>query len=131
MRFRLAFLLTAVILTSGILTASAPVAEAHHSQAAAFFMDRWVDIEGVVQRWLFRNPHPVLFVEVIGENDEPVTWQIEFPPATVLAKRGWNPETFVPGQEIAARGHPSRVPGTYGMAAGAQITREDGSPVGF
>ena len=131
MRFRLAFLLAAVILTGMIFTTGAPATLAHHSQAAAFQMDQWVEIEGVVQRWLFRNPHPVLFVEVIAENDEPVTWQIEFPPATVLAKRGWTPETFVPGQEIAARGHPSRAPGTYGMAAGAQITREDGSPVGF
>ena len=68
-------------------------------------------------------------MEVIGQNNESVTWQIEFAPATVLAKRGWNSETFIPGQDIAARGHPSRVEGTYGMAAGAEITREDGSQV--
>jgi hypothetical protein len=127
--FALATAVLIVVLTSETLTAGVGLATAHHSQAAAFHMDQWVEIEGIVQRWLFRNPHPVLYVEVIGESNEPVTWQIEFAPATVLAKRGWNPETFVPGQDIAARGHPSRAEGTYGMAAGAEITREDDSQV--
>ena len=123
-------ILTAVVLvTTTILGAGVAVATPHHSQAAAFHMNQWIEIEGVVQRWLFRNPHPVLYLEVIGDDDEPVTWQVEFAPATVLAKRGWNAETFLPGQDIAARGHPSRAEGTYGMAAGAEITREDGSRV--
>ena len=69
-----------------------------------------------VQSFLFRNPHPVLYVEVTGEDGEKIVWQIEFPPATVLAKRGWTAESFVPGEVIAARGHPSRIPGTYGIA---------------
>ncbi len=125
----LAVVLTTLVLTTTPMAAGVPVAAAHHSQAAAFHMDQWVEIEGVVQRWLFRNPHPVLYVEVIGDNNEPVTWQIEFPPATILAKRGWDTETFLPGQDIAARGHPSRAEGTYGMAAGAEIIREDGSRV--
>ncbi len=129
MRLSSAFALAAVLLTMATLPSGVPLAAAHHSQAAAFHMDQWVEIEGIVQRWLFRNPHPVLYLEVIGENDEPVTWQIEFAPATVLAKMGWDTETFLPGQDIAARGHPSRAQGTYGMAAGAEITREDGNRV--
>ena len=86
--------LTTVAIISLVFTAGIRTAEAHHSQAAAFHMDRWVEIEGIVQRWLFRNPHPVLYLEVTGENGEPVTWQIEFAPATVLTKRGGTTETF-------------------------------------
>ena len=60
MRLCSAFALAAVVLTTATLTSGVPIAAAHHSQAAAFHMDRWVEIEGIVQRWLFRNPHPVL-----------------------------------------------------------------------
>ncbi len=131
MRPCVAIALVAAVLTTATLTTTLRAAGRvrHHSQAAAFHMDQWVEIEGVVQRWLFRNPHPVLYLEVAGENNDPVIWQIEFAPATVLAKRGWDTETFLPGQDIAARGHPSRAEGTYGMAAGAEITREDGNRV--
>ena len=120
-------LCSSTLLVVGILILTGP-AEAHHSQAAGFYMDQFIEIEGVIQSFLFRNPHPVLYVEVTGEDGEKIVWQIEFPPATVLAKRGWTAESFVPGEVIAARGHPSRVPGTYGIA-GAMITRPDGSPI--
>jgi hypothetical protein len=125
MRIRLTSILAVAVLSFAFSGSGA----GHHSQAAAFFMDQWVEIEGTVRQWLFRNPHPVLYVEVIGENDEPLIWQIEFAPATVLSKRGWTTETFQPGDEIEARGHPSRAPGTHGMAAGAEITRTDGRPI--
>jgi hypothetical protein len=101
---------------------------AHHAQAPFFHQDRTVEVKGVVKKWIFANPHPVLQVEAADESGQKVQWDIQFAPATVLAKRGWNKQTFKPGETVIAKGHPSKAPGTYGMEVGT-ITRGDGSPV--
>jgi hypothetical protein len=99
----------------------------HHAQAPFFHQDRTVEVKGTVQKWLFANPHPVLFVEA-DENGEKVIWQIQFAPASVLGKRGWSKMTFQPGEIVIASGHPSKEPGTHGMEIGV-IKRADGTPV--
>jgi hypothetical protein len=101
---------------------------AHHAQSVFFDQDRTVEVKGVVKRWIFANPHPVLQVEATAENGEKIVWEVQFAPATVLGKRGWNKQTFKPGETVIANGHPSRAPGTYGMEVGT-ITRGDGSPI--
>jgi hypothetical protein len=81
-----------------------------------------------VVRWVFRNPHPVLEVETTSAGGEKVVWEVQFAPATVLAKRGWTEQTFKPGDQVVATGHPSRAPGTYGLEQ-RSIERADGSPI--
>lgn len=107
--------------------AGAP-AYAHHAQAPFFDQDRTVEVRGTVLRWIFRNPHPVLELETVGEDGKKVVWEVQFAPATVLAKRGFTADTFKPGDEIIATGHPSRAPGTYGLEHRG-LERADGSPV--
>jgi hypothetical protein len=105
-------------------------APAHHAQAPFFHQDRTVEIQGTVKNWLFRNPHPVLLVEVTGPNGQTTNWSVLFPPATVLAKRGWSTETFKVGETVIASGHPSRAPNTYGLEH-QRIMRADGTVVRF
>lgn len=116
---RLALLLTIV--------AVAP-AYAHHAVEAFFDQDVEVEVHGVVERWLFRNPHPMLVINATDEAGNVVQWQVHFAPATVLSKRGFSPATFQPGDEVIATGHPSRQPGTHGLE-NRGITHADGSPV--
>ena len=104
-----------------------PVA-AHHAQTPFFDQDRTVEVRGIVIRWVFRNPHPVLEVEAADEAGKKVLWEVQFAPATVLAKRGWTESTFKPGEAVVATGHPSRAPGTFGLEH-RSIERADGSPV--
>lgn len=101
---------------------------AHHAQAPFFHQDRLVEVRGTVQRWIFRNPHPVLEVETTDAEGATVVWEVQFAPATVLAKRGWSETTFLAGDEVVATGHPSRAPGTYGLEH-RSIERADGSPI--
>ncbi len=101
---------------------------AHHATTAFYHQDQWVEFEGVVQEWLFRNPHPVLYVEAPDADGEIRVFEIGFPPATVLAKRGGSRETFREGEVIRARGNPSRAAGTYGVSR-ATIHRADGTEV--
>jgi hypothetical protein len=111
-----------------VVAAAAWPAAAHHAQAPFFDQERTVEVRGTVVRWIFRNPHPVLEVEVRSENGEKVVWAVQFAPATVLAKRGWTDQTFRPGDAVVATGHPSRAPGTYGLEHRG-LTRADGSPI--
>lgn len=103
-------------------------AVAHHAQAPFFDQEKTVEVRGKVVRWFFRNPHPVLEVETRLESGETVVWEVQFAPATVLAKRGWTDATFKPGDEVVATGHPSRAPGTYGLEH-QTLERADGSPI--
>ena len=120
------YFVSGLILTS--LCLSALPGFAHHATTAFYHQDQWVEIEGVVQQWLFRNPHPVLYVEARDAEGEIRVFEIGFAPATVLAKRGWSTETFQEGDVIHAKGHPSKAPGTYGLS-GAAIHRADGTEV--
>jgi hypothetical protein len=111
-----------------IFVAAAASSYAHHAQAPFFDQERTVELRGTVVRWTFRNPHPVLEVEVSGDNGEKVIWAVQFAPATVLAKRGWTDQTFRPGDAVVATGHPSRAAGTYGLEH-RNLERADGSPI--
>ncbi|HSG64877.1 MAG TPA: DUF6152 family protein [Gammaproteobacteria bacterium] len=105
------------------------VAEAHHAQAPFFDQSREVEIEGVVTRFDFRNPHPVLYVDVTNDSGEVEEWQIQFGNATGLRRNGWHKDIIGPGEKIRARGHPSWNPETHGMQ-GARVVKEDGSILG-
>jgi hypothetical protein len=119
----------AALAVSGLIgLISGITVHAHHAQAPFFDQDRTVEVRGNVVRWYFRNPHPVLEVEALGDSGEKVVWEVQFAPATVLAKRGWTEQTFQAGDAVVATGHPSRAPGTFGLEH-RSIERQDGSPV--
>jgi hypothetical protein len=98
-------------------------ASAHHSVEAFFDQSMEIEVRGTVERWIFRNPHPVLFVVATDADGAEVQWQVHFPPATVLAKRGYSATTFQAGDEVVATGNPSRQPGTHGIEYRGIVTR--------
>jgi hypothetical protein len=119
---------TTRILSGLIALAWGPTAFAHHAQAPFFDQERTVEVRGTVLKWYFRNPHPVLEVETPDDGGRKIVWEVQFAPATVLAKRGWTEQTFRPGDAVVATGHPSRAPGTFGLEHRG-IERADGSPI--
>ena len=107
---------------------SLPIA-AHHAQAPFFDQSREVEIEGIVTRFDFRNPHPVLYVDVTSDDGEVENWQIQFANATAMRRRGWHKDIIGPGERVRASGHPSWNPDSYGLQ-GAQVIKADGSVLG-
>ena len=107
---------------------SAP-AQAHHAQAPFFDQSREVEIEGVVTFFDFRNPHPMLYVDVTNDDGEIEKWEIQFGNATALRRRGWHKDVVIPGEKIKARGAPSWNPQTRGLQ-GTNVTKEDGTRLG-
>lgn len=110
-----------LVMTNGSLNA-------HHASAPFYDESKEVEAVGVVQRFVFRNPHSFLYVDAPGEGGETIEWEIEMGAAVSMSRRGWTPDTIKSGDEIRVVGRPSRAPGTTGMCC-AELTRPDGSPI--
>ena len=127
MRVLLTVAAVAAVVTVGLVMTGVP-ADAHHASAPFYDQDNPVETEGVVTRFLFRNPHSFVYVDATDENGETVHWEVEMGTAISMKRRGWTPETIKPGDEIRVVGAPSRNPGTYGMCC-AELSNPDGSPI--
>ena len=90
-----------------LLGASASL-QAHHSFPASYLTEEFIILDGIVEDWRWRNPHPFLFVAVEQENGEMQTWAVEFANATGLALRGLTPEDFQQGDRMLVVGNPAR-----------------------
>jgi hypothetical protein len=99
---------------------------AHHSQQPFFYMERNIELTGVVRAFDFVNPHPVIFLRVPSESGEPIEWEIEGPTAIYLARNGWTKDSIVPGETITVRGAPPKKSGAHAMA-GREVRKADGT----
>lgn len=81
---------------------------AHHSFPVSYETEQVIILDGIVEDWVWRNPHPFLFVVVEQENGETQTWAVEFGNATGLALRGLTREDFHEGDHMLIVGNPGR-----------------------
>ena len=81
-------LATAIIFGAGLLLA--PVL-AHHASGPFYDPENRVDIQGTVTRFVFRNPHAYLFVEVPDADGELIEWQVELGAPGAPAAAGRRP----------------------------------------
>src|SRR5690606_41060055 len=98
----------------------------HYSQQPFFKMDENLEISGVVARFEFVTPHPIIYLNVTDETGAEVQWQIEGPTAIYLRRGGWTAESLVPGDVITVRGAPPKKAGANAMA-GREVIKSDGT----
>jgi hypothetical protein len=113
------------------MTLVAATAWAHHSTAGIYQQNVEVELKGKVKAWRFINPHPSLKLEVVDDKGVVHEWDISYGGSAVahLKRRGYNADTFKPGDIIIVKGHPTVLEGAYGMLIeGGNPTREDGTP---
>ena len=77
---------------------------AHHSVAGFFDPDEFVEIEGVVTRALWRNPHTEFHVEVASPAGEVTLWRVETGALGILRVRGLDREFVQVGDRVSVRG---------------------------
>ena len=118
-------LATACLAGAGLILA--PVL-AHHASGPFYDPENRVEIQGTVSRFVFRNPHAYLYVEVPDAAGEIVEWQVELGAPISLRRTGWTPDTLTPGTVVRMTGSKSRAEGSYGLCC-VRMTREDGSPI--
>jgi Family of unknown function (DUF6152) len=118
--------LAALVLALGLLAEMIPAA--HHSSAPFYDPTKKVEMQGVVTKFAFRNPHAFLYLDATDAQGVKTEWQVELGAPIGLRRTGWTPETIKPGMELKVAGQPSRAPGSHGICC-ARITRLDGSPI--
>ena len=92
---------------AGVLIVAVP-SSAHHSAPAHYVMDQSVSVEGTVVEFLWRNPHSFLHIEVSNESGALDIWALELHNTIMMARAGYSPGMFQPGDEVSAAGSPSR-----------------------
>ena len=117
----------AAVITAGFALLYGP-AFAHHSAAPFFDPESRVEVEGTVTRWIFRNPHAILFIDVTDDSGATEEWQIELGAPVSIRRAGLSPDTLEVGQRVKVSGQRSRAEGSRGICCGP-ITWPDGSPI--
>jgi hypothetical protein len=91
-----------------VLLAVAVPAVAHHSFPATYDVTRTISIKGKVTRFMFRNPHSLVMVDVATDKNEVQQWTVEWAAAGALARAGASRDSLKVGDEIAIVGNPGR-----------------------
>ena len=101
---------------------------AHHASTPFYDPETVVDLEGSVTRFVFRNPHAFLFVDVEDEQGQNSEWTVELGAPVGLRRVGWTPDSLPVGMMIKLTGRKSRAEGSQGVCC-VRMTRADGSPI--
>lgn len=118
---------TAASATASLILIMAP-AVAHHSSAPFYDANQQVDIEGTVSRFVFKNPHAFLYLDVTDASGVKAEWQVELGAPVSLRRTGWTPDTLPLGMVVKVSGPQARGEGATGVL-GRRMTRADGSPI--
>jgi len=110
----------------GMVLAVTPLANAHHSAAAAYDLDKTVEIEGTLVQFSFRSPHSEVTVVAADESGEMQRWVVAWNAARQLGRQGITRDFFRPGDKVVVRGHPGRDPGEHVMAMTGIYREADG-----
>jgi hypothetical protein len=108
-----------------LVSATAMQVSAHHSFAAEFDINRPIQLEGVVTRMEFSNPHSWLHIEVTTEAGEKQEWAVEGGAPNALIRRGWNRNSIPAGTPVFVEGFQAR-DRSY-RASGREVKLPDGS----
>lgn len=83
-------------------------ATAHHASAPHFDSSRPIEIEGVITKFEFVNPHAYLYLDVTDADGNVTNWNCEMSAASPLARRGWTADLFPEGMSISIDGIAAR-----------------------
>jgi len=98
-----------ILLVGGTAAAAlAAPASAHHSFAAEFSLDRPVELKGTITKVEWVNPHSWFYLEVVGDDGEPVVWMVEGGSPNALIRRGVTAQSVPPGIEVTVEGYQAR-----------------------
>jgi hypothetical protein len=96
-----------LVLAIIVLTICSPVF-AHHG-AAAYDMSKPLEMKGaVVTRYLWANPHTLVFFDFMDEKGNTTHWSVELGSPSAVALMGWNRTSLKPGDVITVYMFPAK-----------------------
>jgi hypothetical protein len=94
------------VLVCALMMVSAPV-YAHHGNAS-YDPDKTVTLKGTVTKWLWANPHCLLFFDVKEDKSETQHWVAEASNPVDMERAGWASTSMKPGDEMTIDVMPSK-----------------------
>lgn len=82
---------------------SVPALSAHHSWPVS--RAELVTVEGTVTAFEWRNPHPMISLDVEADNGTTEQWSVGGPALNRMGRNGWNDATVKPGDVITGIGY--------------------------
>jgi hypothetical protein len=86
------------------------MALAHHTTANFDTMHK-IELEGVITRYQWSNPHVFIWLEARDEQGNAVTWRVEAGPPALLRRAGITQDLISVGQHVKVSGSPARAKG--------------------
>jgi hypothetical protein len=115
------FLVRGVAVLIGL--GAAPVA-AHHGFQAEFDSKKPVTLDGVMTRIVWVNPHAWIYVRVADQDGRGIEWAVQAAGPEALTRRGWRPDSLVPGMKVLVEGFRART--GEPVANGRDVSLPDG-----
>jgi len=106
-----------VILSAAVAVAWRP-ALAHHG-AAAYDVTKTATVKGTVTRWLWSNPHCLLFVDSTDDSGQVSHWILETQNPLSMTNMGWAGDSFKPGDKVTVTATPAKNGQTIGLVIDA------------
>ncbi len=88
-----------------LLSVAGPVS-AHHSNSA-FYVEKIIEVHGVITKWEWINPHTFISV-IVDDKGTKVDWTIEGRAPGVLRRAGWERDTLKVGENITVFCSPAK-----------------------
>jgi hypothetical protein len=107
--------LLALVAGFGLVTAAIPAA-AHHAFSAEFDADKPLDLDGVVTKVKWVNPHSWLYFDVTAKDGTVTNWGVEFGSPNQLAEKGLKKTDVAVGTKIHIKGYLAKNGGPYGYS---------------
>lgn len=96
-------------LLAAVALVFAAAAGAHHSLSGQFDTSRAFEIDGVVSRVDWINPHTYVYVDVKQADGEVLTYKLESHPVAMMRKAGVSKQELLgDGSRVHVKAHPAR-----------------------
>ena len=110
-----------------VVALAADPAFAHHS-FAMFDSAKNVTLEGTIKEFQWTNPHSWIQIQAPNAQGKMEEWAIECGSPNTLARTGWRPGSFKPGDKVTIRVGPMKDGSKAGIFIGAIL--QDGKTLG-
>ena len=116
-----------LVISISVLLASAFPVFAHHSGAAEFDANKKIELDGVITKVEWTNPHARFYVDVKDASGNVTNWNFELGSPNVLVRQGWRRTALKEGDQVTVEGYMAK-DGTH-LANARRVTLPDGRKV--